>query len=175
MPGHPLKPIWNIRSVSFRRNGHKKQTRMCYICFRLSVKKLITYCTEQLNNPVMLKIWFKSISRCKSHLIFLCVREIFTHPVYNTFCTELHEKIVAWLEERPLMHLLGMQSSSNSYPVPSGFHTIKIWTCTICCDLCLLSQVSTGHPSLDIVRVQTEVMRRRYGVVVRPLVDCKVT
>ena len=60
MPNLPLKPIWNIRSVSFRRNGHKihfflpyfsvkiyEQTRVCYICYRLLLEKLLTNCIKQ--------------------------------------------------------------------------------------------------------------------------------
>ena len=80
----------------FRRNMHKrqfflpyfrnqicKQTIVCFILYRLSFEKWITYCTKQ-HSLVILKIWCKSVSRCKSYFIFFWVREFLTHPYIHT-------------------------------------------------------------------------------------------
>ena len=82
MPDLPLTPIWTIRSVSFRRNERKsqlflsyfnvqicEQTGVCYICSWLLFEKLITFCTKQYDNLVMLKIWFKPVFGCKTYFI----------------------------------------------------------------------------------------------------------
>ena len=63
------------------------------------------------------------------------------------------------------MHISGALSSCHSYLVPSSLHTMKVRTSTMCCDLCIIGEVSTGHPSLHKVRVQREVVCRLDGEV----------